>query len=131
MNDRQELQVREKKELKEEATREGPRFTPDVDIYETEQALVLVADVPGATGEKLELDLHDSQLSLSAPVQPIDQRWKPIYLEYEIGNYSRSFRLGQVFDEAKISAQCKDGVLTVRVPKAQKALPRKIQVNMG
>lgn len=130
MSDKQELQVREKKELKEEATREGPHFTPDVDIYETDQALVLAADVPGATGEAIELDLHDSQLSLRAPVEPLDKRWKPIYLEYEIGNYSRSFRLGQMFDEAKINAQVRDGVLFVRVPKAQKALPRKIQVNM-
>jgi HSP20 family protein len=130
MSDKQELQVREKKELKEEATREGPHFTPDVDIYETEQALVVLADVPGSTSEAIELDLRDSQLSLSARVQPLDKRWKPIYLEYEVGDYSRLFRLGQMFDEAKISAQVKDGVLLVRVPKAQKALPRKIQVSM-
>jgi len=130
MSDKQELQVHEKKELREEATREGPHFTPDVDIYETDQALVLVADVPGATGDHIELDLRDSQLSLAAPVQQLDKRWKPIYVEYEIGNYSRQFRLGQMFDEARISAQVKDGVLLVRVPKAQKAMPRKIQVNM-
>jgi len=128
MSEKQELQVREKKEIKEEATREGPLFTPDVDIFEQPKALVLVADVPGATNDGIELDLRDDTLSLGATVAPVEKRWKPVYLEYEIGHYTRQFRVGQHVDKDKIAAQVKDGVLTLHLPKAEKAQPRKIPV---
>jgi HSP20 family molecular chaperone IbpA len=131
MTDKQELQVREKKELKQEGetTREGPHFQPEVDIFEREDALVLIADVPGTANEGIELDLQANTLNLGATVASVDPKWKPIYLEYEIGHYARQFRLGQIVDMAKISAQVKDGVLTVMLPKVEKALPRKIQVS--
>jgi HSP20 family protein len=130
MTDKQELQVREKKELKQEgeATREGPMFRPDVDIFERENALIMVADVPGSSNDDIELDLQENTLSLTAAVGAIDSKWKPIYLEYEVGHYLRQFRIGQIVDMSKISAQVKDGVLTVTLPKIEKALPRKIQV---
>lgn len=130
MSDKQELQVREKKELKEESTYEGPHFTPEVDIFETDRALVLVADIPGATSEGIELDLKDNVLSLRAKVGPLDTRWKAAYSEYEIGHYTREFRLGHVIDQGRISAQVRDGVLTLTLPKVEKALPRKISVTM-
>lgn len=128
MSDNQELQVREKKELKEEATREGPHFTPDVDIFETEKALMLVADVPGAVADGIELDLRDNVLRLTSPVRLVESRWKPVYAEYQIGHYTREFRLGQMIDREKIAAQVKDGVLTLTLPKVEKAQPRKIQI---
>lgn len=130
MTEKQELQLREKKELKQEGepTREGALFNPEVDIYETEQAMMMVADVPGATGDGVELDLKENLLDLSATVSPVDSKWKPIYVEYEVGNYLRQFRIGQIVDKSKISAQVKDGVLTVTLHKVEKALPRKIEV---
>lgn len=125
-----ELQVREKKELKQEgeSTREGPHFRPDVDIFEREDALIMVADVPGTSTDDIELDLQDNTLNLTATVGSLDGKWKPIYLEYEIGHFVRQFRIGQIVDMGKISAQVKDGVLTVNLPKIEKALPRKIEV---
>lgn len=131
MTDKQELQVREKKEFEQqegEATREGPHFRPDVDIFEGDHALVMVADVPGSSNDEIELDLQDNTLHLVAKVPPVESKWKPIYLEYEIGHYARLFRIGQIVDMGKISAQVKDGVLTVTLPKIEKALPRKIEV---
>lgn len=130
MVEKQELQVREKKELaaEGEATREGAHFTPDVDIYEQDNALVLVADVPGATSDGITLDLQENMLNLTAMVRGVEARWKPVYLEYEVGHYTRVFRLGQIVDRDKISAQVKDGILTVTLPKVEKALPRKIEV---
>lgn len=130
MTDKQELQVREKKELKQdgETTRQGIHFRPDVDIYEGQEELVMVADVPGSCNEGIELDLKDNTLDLMATVSDIDAKWKPIYMEYEIGHYARQFRLGQIVDVNKITAQVKDGVLSVTLPKIEKALPRKIQV---
>lgn len=133
MTDKQELQLREKKELQQEGepTREGPLFNPDVDIYETEQAMFMVADVPGTSGDSLGLDLKENLLDLTTPIVPVDPKWKPIYLEYEVGNYVRQFRIGQIVDRSKIAAQVKDGVLTVTLPKVEKALPRKIEVTEG
>lgn len=130
MSDKQELQVREKKELKEESTHEGPHFTPEVDIFETDKALILVADVPGATSEGIELDLKDNVLSLRARINPLEPRWKAAYAEYDVGHYAREFRLGQVIDQSKISAQVRDGVLTLTLPKVEKAQPRKIAITM-
>lgn len=124
-----ELQLREKKEIKEaEATREGPLFTPEVDIYEQESSLVLVADVPGGTTEHIDLDLQDNILNLTAGVTPVENKWKPIYVEYEIGHFTRQFRIGQLVDTSKIEAQVRDGVLTITLPKAEKAIPRRIEV---
>jgi HSP20 family protein len=130
MSDKQELQVREKKELEQEATREGPHFTPDVDIYENAQSLVLVADVPGANNDGIELDLRDNVLRMTATVSTVDSRWKPIYTEYNVGHYTRQFRIGQMVVQEKISAQVKDGVLTLTLPKAEKAMARKIQIKV-
>jgi len=130
MSDKQELQVREKKELEQETTREGPHFTPDVDIYENAQALVLVADVPGTTQDGIELDLRDNTLTLTATVSGVESRWKPIYTEYHVGHYTRQFRIGQMVAQDKIGAQVKDGVLTLTLPKAEKAMARKIQIKV-
>lgn len=130
MNERQELQVREKKELapNAETTHEGVQFTPEVDIYELDSALVVVADVPGTGPDGIGLDLQDNTLALTASVRPVEPRWKPVYTEYEVGGFARQFRIGQIVDRDKISAQVKDGVLVVTMPKIEKAQPRKIVV---
>jgi HSP20 family protein len=128
-NEMKDLQVQEKRELKkEEPTHEGVFFEPGVDIYETPTALTLVADVPGATAKDLEIDLRDNVLTLTARTAQRDQRWRPIYEEYRIGDYTRQFRLGHEIDQSKINAKIKDGVLMLQLPKAESALPRKIQV---
>lgn len=131
-NELKELTVQEKKELKKETpTREGLFFEPAVDIYETQRELVLLADVPGAVGENLELDIRDNVLTLTARARTPDAKWRPIYEEYRLGDYTRQFRLGQQIDQAKISAKVKDGVLTLSLPKAESALPRRITVQTG
>jgi HSP20 family protein len=124
-----DLTVQEKKELrKEEPTREGLYFEPNVDIYETSGALTLLADVPGAAPESLDVNIHDNVLTLTARARRPDGRWKPLYEEYRLGDYTRQFRLGTEIDQKKISAKIKDGVLTLQLPKAEAALPRKIAV---
>jgi HSP20 family molecular chaperone IbpA len=131
-NEMKELTVQEKKELKKEApTREGLFFEPTVDIYETQKELVLLADVPGATAESLEVDIRDSVLTLTARSSSVEGRWRPIYEEYRVGHYTRQFKLGQQIDQAKISAKIKDGVLTLNLPKAESAMPRRISVQVA
>ena len=125
----QDMTVREKRELREQqGTRAGHYFEPTVDIYENEESLTLVADVPGATPEDVHVDLRDNLLTLTAHTSPVTDRWKPIYQEYRLGNYLRQFRLGQQIDQSKISAQLKDGVLTLTLPKAGSAIPRRIRI---
>jgi HSP20 family protein len=126
-----ELPVREKHVTREPGTYQGPHFEPDVDIYETEDALVVSADLPGVSAQKITTDVRDNLLTLTAQVQPVDARWKPLYREYAVGNYTRQFRLGQQIDQSRITAELKDGVLTLTLPKAERNRPRRIEVKTG
>ena len=124
-----ELSVRNKQELQaEEGTREGIYFKPAVDIYETDKALVVLADVPGCKGDGFEIDVRDNLLTLTGVVSQLEDRWQPLYQEYRTGHFMREFRLGQQIDQSKISAELTDGVLRLTLPKAESAQPRKIKV---
>ena len=125
-----DLGVREQQKApaRESGTREGRYFEPPVDIYETDEALVVRADIPGALPEDVETHLEDSLLTITATVRPVEEKWRPAYQEYAVGHYQRQFRLGQQIDQAKISAALKDGVLTLTLPKVDTARPRRIQV---
>jgi HSP20 family protein len=115
----------------ETGTHEGRYFEPPVDIYETEEALTLTADVPGALAEDIQTDLKDNLLTITARVRPVEAKWRPLYTEQETGHYLRQFRLGQQIDQSRISAQLKDGVLTLTLPKAERARARRIEVKSG
>lgn len=124
-----EIAFREKREIQREAgTREGLYFEPAVDIHENDESLTLVADVPGASGEDVEMDLRDNLLTITPRAPKVEERWKPLYQEYRLGHHLRQFRLGQQIDQSRISARIKDGVLTLTLPKAESALPRRIQI---
>jgi HSP20 family protein len=127
-----ELPVKEKHAVtRDPGTHEGSYFEPAVDIYETEEALTLNADVPGAVAEDIQTDLKDNLLTITARLGPLDSRWRPLYQEFETGHYVRQFRLGQQIDQSKISAQLKDGVLTLTLPKAERARARRIEIKHG
>lgn len=132
MTDESNIQVRDKEELtNEEGTREGPYFKPAVDIYETEDALTVQADVPGARPEDFDIDLRENVLTIQASTHDVEERWNRVYEEYRTGNFMRQFRLGQNIDQEKISANIDNGVLTLSLPKAERAKPRKIEVTTG
>jgi HSP20 family molecular chaperone IbpA len=129
-----ELKVREKQEVASpaEQTRPGVYFTPDVDIFETEAELTLLADLPGVTTDNLTIDLRDNVLTLTGDVSPDEAVGEePVYTEYQTGKYFRQFTLSEVVDQQKISAELHDGVLKLRMPKVAKATPRKIEVKAG
>jgi HSP20 family protein len=130
--DTAELSVRPKQAVTgEPGTHQGSYFEPAVDIHETEEALTLRADLPGAAPQEIQTDLQDNLLTITARVAPLDARWKPLYAELQTGHYLRQFRLGQQIDQARISAQLKDGVLTLTLPKAERARARRIEVKRG
>lgn len=124
-----EMPMREKQALEREpGTHQGQYFEPPVDIYETEEALVVRADLPGVKPEHVQTTLRDNLLVISATVQALPGSWRQVYGEYRVGHFIRQFRLGQQIDQAKISAEMKDGVLTLTLPKADHARPRRIQI---
>ena len=87
-------------------------FTPDVDIFETDKEITLLADMPGVKSENLTIDLRDNTLTLSADIAP-DQGAgeEDILIEYETGKYYRQFTVGELIDQEKIDAHLQDGVL--------------------
>jgi len=119
----------DKKEAKppQEFTQEGPVYNPDVDIYETDEALVLIADLPGVLKENLDIDLNENTLTINGHVEST-KLGTPVYQEYQSGDYKRSFTISNVIDQSKIQAELKNGVLRVKLPKAETAKPRKIEI---
>lgn len=129
-----ELKVREKQEVSAdtEQTRPGPVYTPDVDIFESDKNITLMADMPGVTTDDLTIDLRDDVLTLAGEAGTNNEaREEPIIMEYGVGKYYRQFTLSEVIDQAKITAEFKDGVLRLVLPKVEKAAPRKITVTAG
>lgn len=130
-NDKNAIAVHEKKSIDKdthEPTRTGVAYSPSVDIFETEDALTLLADLPGVKRESLDIDLEDRKLTITGLVDNIESRFHPLYSEYGVGGFSRSFELGDTIDRKRISAALKDGVLTLVLPKADKLKPRKIEI---
>ncbi len=107
-------------------------FTPPIDIYETDEGLVLYADLPGVSVGSLELQVQDNKLTLLGKVEPqIPEGAHPLHTEYEVGNFLRSFILSGEIVHSEIEAKLANGVLRIFLPKAPKAEPRRIQVNTG
>jgi len=126
----QELAVREKKELAgEEKTVPGRFFVPSTDAYETEDGLTLVMEMPGVARDGLDVSLEDGVLSVEGRLDFSKyQGLAPVYTEYNVGHYARSFSLSDKVDQDNIGATLEDGVLTLTLPKAPAARPRRIAV---
>lgn len=124
-------QVKEEAPAKAERVRPGRVFIPAVDIFETPQALVLVADMPGVSGDAVTLDLKESLLTIFGEVSPPPEKEALLAQEYAIGDFYREFQVGELIDKDKIKASVKNGVLTLTLPKAEKAKPRRIEVKSG
>lgn len=103
-------------------------YTPRVDLVETNEAFVLYADVPGVKPEDLDIRFENGELTLHARCAPTPAPRKVLAAEYGVGDYYRAFSLGQQVDGEKASAELKQGVLTLRLPKAEAIKPRKIAV---
>jgi HSP20 family protein len=127
----QELQVQKKREVekKEETTIPARVFLPNADIYETPNELKVVLEMPGIEKNNVEINIEDDVLHVGGRLDLSKYSGlQPLYTEYNVGHYARSFQLSSKIDQSKIRAEMKDGVLSLTLPKSEEAKPRTIQV---
>jgi HSP20 family protein len=115
-------------ETRPERMRGGVYFTPRVDIVESDNELVLYADLPGVRPEDVDLRYEQGELTLQARCRPRHPERGHLLSEYEVGDFYRAFAVGEAIDASKISAEFKNGVLTVHLPKMEQVKPRQITV---
>ena len=126
-----ELTVKQESDVNEEETRPGRIYVPNVEIRETDDAMLLWADMPGVSQDSVEISLEGGVLSIQGQVQTDDYAdLTPAYTEYNVGNFKRSFRLSTVIDAEHIEAKMRSGVLELRLPKAEEARLQKIPISV-
>jgi len=104
-------------------------FVPRADIYESDDDVLVLADIPGASDKTVDVMLDNSVLTINANIDPIQTKgYELAYAEYDEGDYQRSFRLQGDFERDKIEATVSQGVLRLRLPKSPAAKARKIAV---
>src|SRR6201990_973932 len=131
MASKKDLQVAQKRELekREETTIPARIFLPNADIYEMKDGLNVVLQMPGVDKNSVDVRVEDGVLKVDGKLDFSKyQGLQPLYTEYNVGHYSRSFRLSSKIDQNKIGAELKDGVLSLVLPKVEEAKPRTIQV---
>jgi len=127
----QELQVQKKRELekKEETTIPARVFLPNADIYETQDALKVILEMPGVEKDNIEIRVEEDILNVQGRLDLSKYHGlQPLYTEYNVGHYARSFQLSNKIDQNKIAAELENGVLSLTLPKVEEAKPRTIQV---
>jgi HSP20 family protein len=128
----QALEVQEKKELvsKDEKTVPARFFVPTTDIFETDDALVMVMEIPGVEKGNVEVNLENDTLKIEARIDYSKyDGLEPLYAEYNVGHFARSFSLSNKIDQGQITAELDAGILTLTLKKAKEALPRRIAIN--
>lgn len=112
-----------------ERTREEERFlAPPVDIYETQSDLFVVADMPGVQKDDLQVNLEGDLLSIRGMAKQVAPG-NPVISEYSLMNFFREFQISEEIDKERISADLKNGVLRIRLPKAEAAKPKQIPIH--
>jgi HSP20 family protein len=128
----QAMEVQQQEDVpteEQERTRSRRCFVPKADIFETEQEIIILADIPGANEKTVDITLEKSVLTINAFIEPIQKNgFELAYAEYDEGDYQRSFRLSDEIDQEKIEASVNAGVLRLRLPKSKGAATRKIAV---
>jgi HSP20 family molecular chaperone IbpA len=131
MADKQELQVQEKREVEkaQEQTRPMRAFLPTADIFETEDALTVVLEMPGVDRNNIDVNVDNGVLMIEGRIDFSKyEGLQPVYSEYNIGPFRRNFRISSRIDQDKIKAEMRDGVITLTLPKAEQTKPRRIEV---
>jgi HSP20 family molecular chaperone IbpA len=131
MAGQQELQVKQKQEVEkaQESTRPMRAFLPTTDIFETDDALTMLLEMPGVDRENIEISVENGVLTVEGKINfGKYEGLQPVYSEYNIGPFRRTFRISSRIDQDKIKAEMQGGVITLVLPKAEEAKPRRIDV---
>jgi HSP20 family molecular chaperone IbpA len=132
MADRQQLQAQKKREQesREETTIPARVFVPTADIYETQDALTVILEMPGVEKSNVSVRIEEGLLQVEGRLDLTKyQGLQPLHIEYNVGHYARSFQLSSKIDQANIAAALNDGVLSLTLPKVQEAKPRVINIS--
>jgi len=113
-----------------ERARDRRTYTPNVDIIESADEFLVLADMPGVAADAVDIQYEQGVLTIHGRVEPRQDEDNTTYLicEYGVGDYYRSFRLGEGIDADKIEARLKDGVMELHLPKSEASKPKKIMV---
>ena len=108
-------------------------WNPSVDVSETDDSIIVTAEVPGVDPENIDVSVDENQLVISGEKkQEEEEKEKNFYrMERSYGSFKRIFTLPRSADVDKVSASQKDGVLTVTIPKTEVAKGKKVKVNTG
>ncbi len=126
-----DLEVQAKRELEpeKEKTVPGKYYVPYTDIYENSDALVVVMEMPGVEKKDISVNLEKNELTIEGHIDfEKYKNLKPVYTEYNVGHFSRSFRLSSEIDQERIEANVANGVLSLRLPKVEESQPKKIKI---
>jgi len=125
------MQTQQPQNVQNTGSRTAPALLPPVDIYEDGAGITLVADLPGVGREDLAIGVDGRNLTIEAPLKLGEANsLTPVYAEVRANHFRRSFELSSDLDTGKIDAGLRDGVLTLRIPKAEQAKPRRIDVRV-
>lgn len=129
MNEKSLVNSENSSALSRETTRTGERYiSPAVDIFETEDGLTLIADVPGLDDKSLTVSIEQGVLTISGDAPAGVGTFK--YREFAMAGYWRQFQLAETLDAEKARAEVKHGVLSLHLPKAEAAKPKRIQISV-
>ncbi len=125
-----------KQEVRSEPTAERPQagllFRPHVDIYESPRDVLLLVDLPGVDEQSIDVILQDDVLTIRGRVSGgVPEGASPVQLEYDIGDFERSFTITEAIDRDRIEATVRHGVLKLVLPKGGEAGPKRIHVKAG
>lgn len=123
----QELTKRLSNEAQRSKQDASTYFQPATDVRETDEEVLLQFDMPGVSKDHVDLVVEKGTLTVTGKADP-EEQGEAVYRETRIGDYRRTFSLSDDVDASRISAEMKAGVLTVRIPKPEKAKPRRIEV---
>ena len=123
--------VRREEQAPESYKDRVPVLTPPVDIFENEQEILLLADLPGVAEDGLSITLEKNELTIQASRMSKEHPGAILASDFREGDYQRSFMVPQGIDGEKVSAELKNGVLHVHLPKSAGLRPRKIEVKPG
>ena len=118
-------------ETRAEEAHGGRHFVPRADVREEEAELTVTADVPGVGAQDVDIQYERGELRIHGRVRPREHDGTRLLREYEVGDYYRAFRVGEGVDAGAITADVKDGVLTLHLPKTAGCKPRQIAVTTG